>query len=167
MIRAKFREHKAAYSALFGVARPLNSFSAKNNLAFLLRSYGSKLYRELEIINKIRNRFAHYLSDKGEEIRDFRSTAISNLCRELTLVESYVRPLEEADQYMSMPIDQRPRGKLYTTSREIILADNRERFLTTTGLFSVYLGIYPNPDDYIQLDGDEPLQPLVPRYELY
>jgi hypothetical protein len=168
MIRAHCRVHKDAYSGLFGVARPLNSFAAKNNLALLLRCYGSKLHYELDIINKIRNRFAHYLSDKGDEIRDFQSPAINNLCSNLKIVESYVRPMEDWEERdKAIPIEKRIRGMLYSTARETILENNRERFLTTAGLFSVYLGIYPKPSDYIQLMGDEPKPPLVLTHELY
>lgn len=166
-LRARFTNHKATYQNLFGVARPLNSFAAKNDLAFLLRCYGKKLHTELEIINRIRNRFAHYLSDKGDEIKDFNSTAIKNLSSNLTIIESYIRPMSEwEEKYKHIPIMDRPRGMIFNDHRDSWLNNPRERFILSAGLFSCYLGIYPNPNDYIQLMSDEPISQLWPRHEL-
>src|SRR5438093_8254281 len=86
-IKAKLRVDEALENEVFNVNRPLGTFSAKNDVAYLLRCYGRASHRELETINKIRNKFAHYYWIKGSEVRDLNSAPVKDLCRNLRLLE--------------------------------------------------------------------------------
>ena len=80
---------------LFGASSALGTFSAKINLAYSLRIYGKKTHRELNLIRKIRNEFAHFVKPLN-----FDSPKIANQCRELwfpKVVEINGQPLAPQD----------------------------------------------------------------------
>ncbi len=164
-LKAKLRNESAVESDLFSVNRPLGTFSAKNNLGYLLRCYGQRFYRELETINTIRNRFAHYYLMKGNEVRDFDSIPIRDLCRNLTLVENYVLTTSQFNEKHGKrtSITEVPAGTMWGDDTSPILGNYRQRFITTVGLFTSYLGVYPTHETFVQLIGDEPLPSLSRR----
>jgi hypothetical protein len=157
-LKARMIIDKKVGGELFGVARPPGSFSAKNDLAFLLRCYGPKLHRELATVNSIRNKFAHYFESKGNEVHDFKSQLIIDLCKNLTLVEGYVLSTTAFNEKYGAreSASEVPAGTSWCDNPDTILKDYRERFITTIGIFTAYLGVYPKEDTYIQLVDDEP-----------
>jgi DNA-binding MltR family transcriptional regulator len=86
---------------LFDASGSLGTFSAKIDLAYSLGIYGEKTYRELNMIRKIRNEFAHILGPLN-----FNSPDVENRCRELwfpKVVEINHQPLapkEARAQYL-------------------------------------------------------------------
>ncbi len=90
-IRGRLLDDKITV-VLFEASGALGSFSAKIDLAYSLGIYGEKTYRELNIIRKIRNDFAHFVKPL-----DFNSQDMANRCRELwfpKVVEINKQPLE-------------------------------------------------------------------------
>jgi hypothetical protein len=164
-IKAKLRTDDKLQSSTFGVNCPLGTFSAKNDMAFLLRCYGRLLHTELDVINNIRNKFAHYFVRKGHEIHDFKSPLIMELCKQLKLIENYVLTTEEFEKRHGkrQSVTEIPRGTMWGPDPQTMLADHRQRFISTVGLFTCYLGIYPRDQTYIQLIGDEP-KPALPIF---
>jgi len=65
---------------------PLSRFSAKIHLAWALNLFDEKVRSDLQKLNRIRNRFAHYL-----EVRDFDHSEVANLCDQL-LCPQYLDP---------------------------------------------------------------------------
>jgi len=63
LIRARFSarylKSKNFFDSLFNTDRPLYSFSAKIKICYAMDLIGGWIYRNLEIIRKLRNRFAH------------------------------------------------------------------------------------------------------------
>ena len=163
-LKAKLRANSNVEKEMFGVNRPLGTFSAKNHMAYLLRCYGQAMYAELGTINDIRNKFAHRYSIKGNEVRDFDSIPIRDLCRKLKLLDGYVlaTPAFEEKYGKRQSITEVPGGTMWADNTDHILNNNRQRFITTVGLFTVHLGVYPTETTYVQMIGDEPL-PLLSR----
>ncbi|MEK3747877.1 MltR family transcriptional regulator [Paenibacillus sp. FSL E2-8871] len=67
-----------SFKELFTGSGGLSSFSSKINLSYLLGLISEKSKRDLHIIRKIRNEFAHSM-----EIIDFEHPPIASRCREL------------------------------------------------------------------------------------
>lgn len=63
LLRARFSmrhpKSKAYFKKLFGDFRSLYSFSAKLEICYAMDLIGEWMYRDLEIVRKLRNRFAH------------------------------------------------------------------------------------------------------------
>ena len=57
---------------------PLSNFSAKIEMGYLLNVFGTKAKEDLKLLNRIRNRFAHYL-----EVRDFDHPEVAGMCDQL------------------------------------------------------------------------------------
>ena len=86
-IRHLMRDDKAAHSPLnefFRSSGPLGSFSAKIQFGFLMRLYGVKVSKELDIIKNVRNKFAHQV-----EHTTFKDQAIKDLTANLKIIEGY------------------------------------------------------------------------------
>lgn len=64
---------------LLGQGRPLSTFSARIDLAYLLGLVGSRVHRDLHLIRRIRNDFGHDHSPIT-----FESDRIANRCKELS-----------------------------------------------------------------------------------
>lgn len=73
-----FAYDKKIETGLFGGTAPLANFSSRIKLAFYLGKISKAERRDLDILRKIRNDFAH----KAEQI-DFETPQISNRCGEL------------------------------------------------------------------------------------
>lgn len=78
LLKAYFVEDGKVAEGLLGPSRPLESFSSRIDMAYALGLIGRKTRRELHIIRKVRNDFAH----KHTHV-SFHDSVISNRCREL------------------------------------------------------------------------------------
>lgn len=67
LLRLLMRRQKALADELFNPNGPLGPFGTKIRLAYMLRIVDEPTYKDLIIINRIRNRFAHDLSVKSFE----------------------------------------------------------------------------------------------------
>ena len=68
-------------------------FEERINLGFMLGRYDGRIQRDLDLIRRIRNRFAH-----STEALDFDSDGIRDICRELTL-PIFPRDVEPARRF--------------------------------------------------------------------
>ena len=64
----KFQRHEKLEKEMFRSTGPLGSFSAKIDMAFMMKIISLGAHRDLENMKNIRNRFAHYI-----DIKDFES----------------------------------------------------------------------------------------------
>jgi DNA-binding MltR family transcriptional regulator len=78
-------DDKVQNEVFSGANGPLGSFSAKNRLAYLMGLISEALFRDLETMRHIRNRFAHQTA-----IGRFDHPEISSRCFNFTLVDKYV-----------------------------------------------------------------------------
>jgi DNA-binding MltR family transcriptional regulator len=72
-------------SKMFQSAGPLGPFASKIRLAYLMGLISQELFKNLEIMREIRNRFAH-----ETEIGNFDHPQISSRCRNFTIVDKYI-----------------------------------------------------------------------------
>ena len=72
-----------AQDLLFNAYGPLGTFSARINMAYMLGLIGKQEQRELNLVKRIRNEFAH------ETDASFNDEAITNRCRELKLPDMF------------------------------------------------------------------------------
>lgn len=72
---------------LFGIEKPLGSFSAKITLAFALGLISYRERKELDQIRKIRNIFAHEISKVS-----FKTTSIKDRCSNLKILDILFSP---------------------------------------------------------------------------
>ena len=127
-------ENKHIDKDLFEGTSPLATFSSRITMAFYIGKLSPQMRRELNLIRKIRNEFAH----SAENI-SFESDAIANRCREL--------------QYSYHEPDQRPRGH-FTASVCGVLAT-----IQMTGLQSS--AMIEKPDDTLNQDEKQKLRTQV------
>lgn len=86
---------------LLNQTQALSSFGVKINLAFSLGLYGEKIRRDLDLIRRIRNEFAHF-----ERPLNFEDDSVANRCSELVLPKEYtinnqpVAPKRPRDQFL-------------------------------------------------------------------
>ena len=87
---------------LLSSSGPVGTFSAKIDLAYALGYYGERSHRDLHLVRKIRNKFAHTLEPTG-----FNTESISHWCAELWLPQNVLEmgrdtpPSEPRAQYLS------------------------------------------------------------------
>lgn len=126
---------------------PMHQFSQKNDLAFALGIYQETMYREMESVLWIRNRFAHRL-----EVDSFDHHWIADRCSKLRIVENYVKKRSEmlGPEHVINAPDEAERDRRYAelddsnlrTYRddpEVVLRNMRERFITTCSIFMNFL----------------------------
>lgn len=97
ILRLLMRREKALADEMFNPSGPLGAFGTKIKLSYLLRMVSEETYKDLIIINKIRNRFAHDLSVKtleDQQVRDW----IKNMHMYSILIQMPKRAKEEMDK---------------------------------------------------------------------
>jgi hypothetical protein len=135
-IIAKLRNEKKVIKELFIPTGAIGAFGTKISIGFLMRLYGRQVFKELKIISKIRNEFAHIIG-KSEAL-SFKSDKIVSLCNELKIIEHYVRPLSESPSVFSTNVVDavRQSGSIYGADFAEQLADPRYRYVNTCGLLA-------------------------------
>ncbi len=78
LLRGFFVDNTNVVDELFGPAGPLSSFSARTDLAYCLGLISGRARRDLHLIRKVRNNFAH----RSEQVT-FEDPEIRDRCREL------------------------------------------------------------------------------------
>jgi DNA-binding MltR family transcriptional regulator len=78
LLEATFLENKKISKVLFDYNGPLSNFSSKIDIAYMMGLISDLARRDLHILRKIRNDFAH-----RHEKFDFEQTKISDRCNEL------------------------------------------------------------------------------------
>jgi DNA-binding MltR family transcriptional regulator len=77
-LRLVMRREKALADELFNPSGPLGAFGTKIRLAYMLRLIAPEIYKDLIVVNKIRNKFAHDLS-----VKQFESQQITDLVKNM------------------------------------------------------------------------------------
>jgi len=83
VIRHSLHQNKKIADEMFSNSGPLGTFSSKINLAFLIGVFSAKCHKELNIIKRIRNLFAHDLA-----LRGFESQQVKDIVKNLVRHES-------------------------------------------------------------------------------
>src|SRR5208282_4309796 len=65
ILKVAMRSNATVWNELFNPSGPLGSFGARVRLAYMLELISPKFYKDLLIINKIRNEFAHKVNVKS------------------------------------------------------------------------------------------------------
>lgn len=78
LLRAALVDNKGVAADLFGHNGALGTFSSRIDLAYMMGYIGEKVRRDLNLIRKIRNNFAHL-----ERPIEFADEKIANWCRDL------------------------------------------------------------------------------------
>lgn len=118
--------------------QPIGTFSAKIKLSYLVRLVNESVYKDLQLIRKIRNDFAHTLTLTGRsgkhEYLTFGSQSILDRCKLLTTPETHP-PLD------MQTIESNPALALSTRIPRLPPpTDPRERFIhTCETLIAVFL----------------------------
>jgi hypothetical protein len=123
------------FDKLFGRGRPLQFFSHRNQLAYMMRVYGKPFYQEMEKIASIRNCFAHMYVDKksNQPVRDFKSPRIKGLCNQLILMEHLERAEEDRRNKLGLRAGKLPSWARDTQPLET-LKSPRIRYVKTCAL---------------------------------
>lgn len=108
---------EAAIDGLFGVDRPLNTYSAKNAVCFAFGFYGEKTKSLISKIAYVRNVFAH-----EKDARSFAHPEVFKCCKKLCSNEVFSFPCDEKSQ----PEDIRRNFIHLVSSMERLLAARRE-----------------------------------------
>ena len=82
-IRTSLQSVPKSWDRLFGRSRPLDSLSAKIDMASLLGIISESVLLDLHTIRDIRNDFAHSIVTKTHEVLSFDSPHIKDKCRTL------------------------------------------------------------------------------------
>lgn len=85
LLREYFIEDEGAANGLFGVGRPLGTFDARRQLAYVLGLLTQEENEQLKWIQEIRNRFAHHLHNL-----QFTDEWVASRCRELAKPYEYM-----------------------------------------------------------------------------
>lgn len=91
LIQLLMRREKTLVDELFNPSGPLGPFGTKIRLAYMLRIISAETYKDLIVINKIRNKFAHDLS-----VTTFENQQISAWIQNMHLYGIVKRMGEEA-----------------------------------------------------------------------
>lgn len=120
------KDDKTVREELLENSGPLATFSSRIRLGYMLGLYSEEVYKDLHIIRKIRNFFAHDL-DK----RDFQNDSISDQCRNLKVVDKRVIPKETSQDPKYAGI-----GTFMVMDEPAsALSDPRKRYLYSVRLF--------------------------------
>jgi hypothetical protein len=125
-LRAFLRQDAVALKEAFDFNGPLGTFSAKISMGYVLGLYGKEVRRDLDLLRKVRNDFAHQLS------ATLQTQDIRNRVMAMEIVERYSedgeapkldRPKPVPDSYLDWP------SWIFIAGRKGALADPRERFI--------------------------------------
>ena len=136
-IIAKLRNDKKIIDDLFSSVGAIGAFGTKIRIGFLLRLYGAQVFKELNIICKIRNKFAHIIGER--EVLSFKSESIVSQCNNLKIIEHYVRPLSESTfggPFNGVVEATRESGSIFCSDFAEKLSDARYRYENTCGLLA-------------------------------
>jgi hypothetical protein len=124
---------------MFTHSGPIGSFSARINLGFMLKIYGEKAWRDLDIIREIRNSFAHITG-----IRSFDIDSVRDRCANLKACETQFSEHKESDGWLISTAESSDRDiplemHMQIPNLNARLANPRERYLMCIQYYSIYL----------------------------
>lgn len=127
---------EALCKELFHPSGPLGAFGSKIRLAQLVGFISETVARDIQLIAKIRNRFAHDM-----ELRSFDEEPVSSFARELALCETLT---VEARQD-SAPEKDKEKSGIGIIDREENLKSSRGRFTVGIAAVSYALSLAERP----------------------
>ena len=86
-LKANLLDDEVVYKRLFQNGR-LSDFSSCIDLSYMLKLVDKSQYQDLEKIRRIRNEFAHKLTDKNLEELSFNNASISDRCMQLSCIQN-------------------------------------------------------------------------------
>lgn len=128
------RPDKKTFERLTDFTGPLGSFSQKSSMAYMLGLVSKMAFEDLEVMRKIRNKFAHSLA-----IASFETPVIKSKLNSLQLYRSHVveRSIEPNAFVVSLvPAIPRFSAENYSELAKL----PRQRFLWTVQLFLIAFG---------------------------
>ena len=87
------RPDKEVWNDLFRSGGSLGNYGVKIRLGYMLGWFSKDFYRDLILISKIRNRFAHSI-----EVKDFADAKISSWLKEMTVYQKFTDMLSEGEK---------------------------------------------------------------------
>ena len=122
LLRA-FLTESTVTNALFTSNGPLSTFSSRNNMALSLGLIDSDIKRDIDLVRKIRNRFAH-----TETLVSLKDSDAANRLNELVCLKDFT----------SLITQLKPSDKLKTLA-DTVHGSAKVHFLTSIGILLVYL----------------------------
>lgn len=96
LLRARFSirhpKSKSSIDPLFKTFGPLSSFSAKIRISYAMDLIGEWVYRDLQIVREVRNRFAHSV-----ELAQFDSPEVAHLTEKLKAADIAVTTITKGE----------------------------------------------------------------------
>lgn len=138
-LKCHLHRNKKISESLFNTSGALGAFGAKIDLGFLVGIYGAKAHKNLSILRKIRNEFAHSLT-----VSDFKTQKIRDLASNLDFCERYTKDNSDVrgsqDRVVGKPLGERD-WWIGVTNRTSMLKQPRERYLIVTQLLIYGLSV--------------------------
>jgi DNA-binding MltR family transcriptional regulator len=126
LLKCALHDDSAVIDDMFEGLKPLASFSARINLAYLIGLISEWVFKDLHTVRKIRNDFAHGLSESS-----FKSQSIRDRAMNLTLPEWFAMTVRikrpKTEEYVDLLV--------YDKAIDDI-TDPRTRFLVTCRLLT-------------------------------
>jgi hypothetical protein len=129
---APISKGESVQSRMFEVRGALNSFSVKIDLGFMMGMYSDGARRDMTLINKVRNQFAHRL-----DVSTFDS--VKDLCANLSNFEKHFH------EYKQTPAQQTANPMMAEPDLAAHLQDPRQRYLMAVRLYFTSLGFPSQP----------------------
>jgi hypothetical protein len=124
LLKRTLHEDSKVISDMFEGLGPLASFNAQINLAYLIGLVSERVFKDLHIIRKIRNDFAHSLSDGS-----FKSRSVADRAMNLTLPDWFNLPVHLRHPETEKSVD------VLVFDRDVDdITEPRTRFLVTCRL---------------------------------
>ncbi len=127
VLRTFLRPDEKLLDEAFKFSGPVGSFSAKINIGYLTGLYGELVRKDLHLVRKIRNEFAHQLT------ATFRTQKVAEMAKNLFLAERYSVDLAEERKPFPQP---RPADVMdwpawiFLRDRDRTLRNPRGRFIS-------------------------------------
>ena len=102
LLRLLMRREKTLADEMFNPSGPLGPFGTKIRLGYMLRIISPQAYKDLIIVNKIRNKFAHDLS-----VTTFEDQQIAAWIQNMNMFGTVKRMAEKAKKRMESGESQR------------------------------------------------------------
>lgn len=124
----------------FHASGAFGSFSVKIDLAYMMGIVTGPAYRDLVTLKDVRNSFAHRL-----DIKDFRSLAIRDKVKNLTLIDTHVGEFDNKADTRVIVFNYPAQPRIWVPRLMQRKNNSRHRYLITAQLFGVCLAFADLP----------------------
>lgn len=158
-IKSRWKDNGKILEELFNAGGPLGTFSARMKVGFAIQLYGLETYNDLNLINRIRNAFAHDLG-----ARHFNVSSVRNRADGLIIPKRY--PISTDPSLFASNTNHYIWDSAIEMTRHSFLqtepSDARGKFLRSIEILAAFLWI----EDYIARSPGIPQHslPVPPRF---